>query len=467
MVENRKRVKISGWYPLVIIVIVIAGCGARAKLIKRYASIQDTKITAAEMKAYVAVEGNIQEQPSSISTAKTFFDLTDKGQKAFIETIAAKETKSEDFIEKLIRKLNSTPSRSNLTDNTIFTKRIVLSAKNLSHNPADRITSLLISLSFDPNITILSCDKVITQFGSYDAGTASFSRSSNLEVNGSLGGGFKKTGTSGTSGGSGTDDGNKNTTSSGSSISSGTEGNLSSTVSGKASNTTTYNEQVNLTLRYVQLSATVQDNKIDILQQSVSGVDLTGTTFLDVSFRYKKPAPMVIYDFDKYVIPATGTAAARPAKPDEITISENYLFFPNTSNDISVTATYQPVVRHVTRGDATITEADDNVAQLYIDAPISSSNLLIPHDQFNPVLWQLQDASTRNYLQLQSPIRQAGATDLYFNSFDKVKALLFWLKQKPGNISGSSNFSTEGYQLWVNGHRLTASEINKLHIVSL
>ena len=465
--STRNLIPVIGkWSLLVAFGTVLAGCGARAKLIKRYHAMVDMTIENTEMQNYIDVSGNVQNQPPTLTPNRSFFDLSPQGQKALIKALSTKETKSDDFLAKLTTKLNLPDEKKNIIDNTVFTKRIVIATKNLSHNPADRITSLTVHLSFsDANIQVLSCDKVISQFGSYDAGTASFSRSSNLSVAASLGGSFQKNGSAGTANADSASANNYTTKSTGS----GTQANLSSTVTGSASNTTTYNEQVNQTLRYVAISASVHDNVIDVFQQSVSGVDLTGNVFIDISFRYKKPDVKVFYDFSGLSKPAVAPAIAPViARPQEIGIAEDYLFYPNTNDDLSISCTYEPVIRHVIKGDATITEADDDVEQLNAKTTISTTkNLTIPKLEFNPVLWDIRlPGVPLKLVYIQSPIR-SGPEPLVFTSFEKAKAFLIWLKQTQANVTAASIFSPDGYLLQINGAALMPADIKQLHIETL
>jgi len=182
-----------------LVAIIVASCFPKGKLTKRYNTIslienKDTINKYVKVNAYF-----IEEDKAETQKPKTIFDLSPQAQAAIIREISKKETATDKFISALNNTLSSkTINTDDIIDDSQIEKRIVISIRNTSHMPADRISRITITLDFDKEnktVRILSCDKLITAYQTLDLGKTNYTSAQNAEVSGNASIGAGTTGT--------------------------------------------------------------------------------------------------------------------------------------------------------------------------------------------------------------------------------------------------------------------------------
>lgn len=113
------------------------------------------------------------------------WDLADDAQAAIIEALAQQTTTKDELLAAVAKALPGRAESDSL-DLTTVRRRIVLSAENLSTEPADRIMRLAYLLELeDSQATFRSWDKIVTEHETIDLGKLTFARSGTIGISSS------------------------------------------------------------------------------------------------------------------------------------------------------------------------------------------------------------------------------------------------------------------------------------------
>ena len=437
-----------------IVAIVISGCSTNGHLTRRYKSFELKENSKIEN--YVKVDAYIIEKEKEASPSKkTIFDLSPQGQKELIKQIGLNETESEKIINTILKPLSaSSTSNIEFIDYTKFDKRIIVTIKNLSHYPGDRISKIDVRIKLDDKLRLLSCNRLTTEWQTLDLGKLNYSNTISGEINGnlSLGSTLVNVGTNGsTNEQTNTLINGTNTTNTGNDVAKSTISNTSSNsdtgtslqgLNGKLSGSRTFAEEVMLRRRIVSLNASISENTLDLFQESISGIDLTGNILADIVFdgnsSNQNVAVEKVFAFSDLL-----DNNKKYNDPDKIKIKEFYVRYINYTEDLTANIEFDADVRHIQRGDKTISEADDVVEILtgtYVpkekkDASKPLHVIILRKEQLNPKFWFLQlldETKSRIPIEILSPTGTKGT--LRFNSITDVKDFNSWLKEKFNGI---------------------------------
>lgn len=418
--------------------ILISSCNYSGKLTKRYKSIEiikdDTFIQDnIEVNAYV-----IEKEKSDPPKSKNIFDLSSKAQAALISEVSKKESTSANFLLTLTNNLsakNNNPTE--IIDYSLFEKRIVISIRNKSHFPADRISKIKITLDIGSEVKMLSCNKLTTEYQTLDLGKLNYSNSQNTELTGNanIESGSEATVTGDNSTGKVT-------------------GKAGAGITGKTSANRSFSEEVFLKQRMVVLNATISKNKLSLYQESISGLDLTGNILADVTLGIEDIKVEKIYSFSELL----KNEALNEAK--NIKVTEKIIIYPNITNDVKATISFESDFRKVFKNDKTISESDDKVKLYYGKATKSDTEIIIPKSKILPKLWKLTftNDSGKLPLQIKSPTA-VGSGDLLFNSIFEARDFVFWLKTKYNDSKNTLTIGSQSYILIMPSTFLTIQNI--------
>lgn len=422
-------------------------CNKKPVFTKRYAKLT-VETNSTIIKDSISIGGYIIEPTKeSPPKATTIADLTDKGQAALITELAKKEAKTEDFLNATGSKIQSKSKENKepIIDYTKITKQVVLTIQNKSHNPANRIAKINAILdlsSSDANIKLISCDKLVTTFGSIDLGKLNYSDVSVSELTGtaSLGGGVEKNITEGT-------DTTKITSSNG----------LSAT--GKLSSTKTLAEEVLLKQRLVSLNASIDNNKLQLYQEGTTGIDLAGNVIATITFEVKNVAVQKVFSFSNLIDATT----KKISDPKDIKMSSSLILYPNLTTGLNAKLGYEADFRYVVKNSETIVESDDEV-KLYNGSFTHTNPVeLVSKEKLIPKLWIIAQSDDKNFLpvQIQSVNSLVGG-QLLFNSFEDAENFLAWIKFKYStNATNSLSIVNNDYFVKMPS---TFNDIKKLEI---
>ena len=448
--------------------VVIISCNFSGKLTKRYHNYDFKPDDKGDgIKTYVDVNAYIiEKEKTDPLKPKTIFELSEKGQEELIKQSAAKETTNEKLMSALTLPLSAkSPTNVELIDYTKADKRVVVSIRNLTHYPADRISKIMVSLKIHPDFKLLSCNKLTTEYQTIDLGKLNYSNTNAIELAGNLSSGLNIS--------SGTTDLSEITTSSkegdlvtGSKTSNTAIGSRGTTtskgVTGKFNAARSFSEEVLLRQRIVSLNASISENTLFLFQESISGIDLTGNILADIVFDSKKDIAVErSYSFSELYIGST------PNTADKLKIKETLIAFYNYDKDITAELSYGADFRHVNKRDRTITESDDDISLYYGQLKNPKKITLISKDQLKPKLWILfvKGDVAELPVQIQSP-STGGKGELIFHSYTDAKDFLIWIKLKAADIIAKKGaLGGSGHNLFKpDQNAIDASTIQNLEI---
>ncbi len=387
-------------------------------LTKRYKSIEVIKNDSIiknriDVNAYV-----IEEKKGERSESKTIFDLSPDAQAVLISELAKKDTTTDAFISGLTRSLSSKSSdATKIADYSQFETRIVVSIRNKSHMPADRIAKINVTLDIGNNgIKFLSCDRLITEYQTLDLGKLNYSNTQSGELAGK------------------------------SLIEAGREDAIKGEGAGegKLSASRSFSEEILLKQRMVALNAAITQDKLSLYQEGISGIDLTGNILADITLGVKNLKVEKIYSFRELVRNGVKNNSG------DVKVNEKFVIYPNIIKDLKATITFDADFREVSKKHQTISESDDMV-KLYYGTVKDTTNkvVIIPIREMKPNLWKLTDTLSTDCkkgipIQIKNTTTLASG-DLLFDSSDEAKNFLAWLKleydnEKNSNIVVGSNY---------------------------
>ena len=176
-------------------------------------------------------------------------------------------------------------------------------------------------------------------------------------------------------------------------------------------------------------------------EDNVGGVDLTGNITADINLavsgnKVEKTA---------YLFSGLQSKDKSSAKPNDIAVAQQRIIYPNLSKDISLSLSYEASVKHVAKGDNTISESDDEL-QLLKGSATGSDILIATKEQLTPKFWVISDNTYT--LEIAGPAPQS---TLLFDSYENALAFILWLKRSSSEILVNNKISNGDYQLLISG----------------
>lgn len=329
-------------------------------------------------------------------TEKTILDLTEGAQTALIEgLLSSHEANPEGVWTKLLAPLEDGRTRQTGPDLTKFRRAVVLSLANTSTNPADRISEADLTLAIRGRGSFVSWDRITTDFGEVDLGKITAADTRTVGLEGSVGG----------------------------TTPAGAELNLTP----KLSRENKLEEEVVFTRRYVALTGTIREGRVNLLQQSAAGVDLTGNATFVVNFAVDQDTKSrtLMYFGNLFRSPVE----ANPGAQVTLRFATARYFDPAGSIEADPSLKFR--VRQVKQGTETITESDDEVAALEGGCALEPAPLVLVEAQDTRFsTWQL---SARDKILSIARVRGASerspdAMEVDFHNSSAAHLFLSWLR---------------------------------------
>ena len=479
------------------------------KLTKRYAKIETIDSVKDTYLDVYGLSQPIQVEIKPITVANTVFNLSPQGQAALIKVYGAKTNKIDTIVSAIkepLGKENKAKENSYINLSEISKIVILTVRKKMTLRDADRIARIDVGLKMKNSdiAQFIGCDRFSTIYGTADLGSLKYQDQRNAQLNASLGNSItlgssnqNQIGTNNTTGSdiinsnlNGTTnnayDGNGLNTSSNSSStnnssetsaannsSTGTtsgstkQTNFNTGVSGQLSASKSFSEEVSLRQRYINLSAYMAGNDLHFYEEGVSGIDVSGNISATIKVRFSDNIMRNIwmYNFDNLF------KMGIPIAIDKVVANVLVVKAPILDSDVEIQLSHEAVVRYVTKGDKTISEADDHITSYHInEGPNPANNvLLFRKDELNIKLWGLFEKKGTNEIPLQisgdttNPGAHSGP--LYFSSYDDATSFLDWLNQNASKfVSGKCTIGKDNnaYRLYIDGGCLEKDAIKKL-----
>jgi|GEM_PF-2924350 len=425
---------------LFFILIVLSSCSSQ-KPLQRYHSIELSPRPNNLVTDGIQVFATAREASQAPSNPSSPYVLSDHGQAAYISALALmiKDKDIDAFQDNLFPDLSDLDKVPSQIDNTVFTKRLLLTLVSNTPYEADRITKVNIRIPLNSNITslkILNWDKITTDFETIDLGT--INQANSLTLAGNLG--YSQTGPSssivGASSSNTINNPNGSTVNTSPVTNSGLTGpSLGAGLNGSYSNTTT--SQVNYKNRYIALTGYFRNDSLEFDEQSVLGVNLAGNILSDIKFTFQRRSSLTTY------LVSNLRKGGKILGLDKISIKQIPVFEPSLPDDLQLPIDYIFTVRHVLNEDGkkTVPEYDDDIAYYTVQKRVNANLTLVSKQEMTVRKWTIRDKS--NTLRIKD--KYLGTSGyMFFASLDNAKAFLRWLKQIPLDKNG--HLSTTDYE---------------------
>ncbi len=309
--------------------------------------------------------------PPSVATKRNIFNLSEKGQKAYIEALNAKSADAKALIGSLPTTLEpkSGDQPSLLIKTADYLKKLEIVVSNEKNLTCDRIAELEVTVTLDDNapVEFVGFNNLTTKYISTDFGTLSVSKTRGFTINGglNLGGTGSTTTTSGDNLSSTTKPDEFNTL---------TNGNTSGLTNVAGTSTTsnigvgyslnkTIAQQIAIKNSVVSMKGSMAKNEFTMYQHGAPNQDLNDN--INVEF-FLKPKAELTRNY--FIIKGLFSIEDAPVIDDsKISVKKGYLTYAQISNNINATLTYKFVYRRVYEGKNTVRESDDKVDYFIVD----------------------------------------------------------------------------------------------------
>ena len=380
--------------PILVALAMLGGCSKGPEFARRYSkSVEepDTDCKSAAVSAFSLPP----DDPKPLTVA----NLQDRGQAAFLSELARKTKDPSSFLHFAATPLKA-PSSSALTqDKTRVRRRVAISLENKSLSPADRLSYAQIKVSLDPKqkARFVTWDRLQTEYGQVDLAKISSTQKNTESIAGKL---------------------------------SASVAPAEAELSSSASRERAFSEEVTLRQRYVALSGILDHADAKIIQQSVSGVDLTGNIVVELELRL---------DEDTDHGPATLTCFSnlrddngQPSEPGRVAVEFKEVHFPRIPGTLDkpsdlmagIALTYR--LRKVDKGAETISESDDEVRVLVGSSCKGEEFDLVGANDLRYSTWNLSTTDWRKFVSIEV----GGGyppTMLQFEAPEAANEFLSWL----------------------------------------
>lgn len=405
------------------------------------------------------------EPPTSPARKRLVADLPSNALTEFIKQVGGIEKVSEKIVTQLNAGIgNRPPVVEEFIDLTQFSKRLVISIKNLIPGEANRIAKVEVQVCFPKEFRLLSCNRFETQFESVDLGKLNFNRGLQAKVGANLSTGVTGgvTTVSGTKlvKGTGSDEFNTDTSETSGNTTTTSGDSNSQGVNAEVGVSRSFAEEVALRQKRIVLNAMVENNSLFLLQRGTSGINLEGNVIADIIFDNKTNVAVErTYDFTDLA-----DTDGKFAGPNKIKVTDVLIAYPNITGDLDVDITFEAEYRQVKSGDgdATTSESDDVVLLKYgaTDDTTKKTVRLMTEDEYKPPFWVITSATTIAsnrgapipVVNMVNPATGPGGGAILFNSYTMAKNFLIWLKAQKFGVTPSASVAigTGGHSLRLN-----------------
>lgn len=409
---------------MVAAVLSLAACGS--ELPRRYKSMTiERQQPGAPL---VRASAFVIEKPEP-AEERGVLQLDAEGQASLITAVAAMENTARGLYQQLAKGFARQPLRE-VIDRSQITRRIVFSTQKagLAGEPADRISRLEFNLEGLPKgLRFHQWNRFETEYGEVDLGKIGLKKGTELSA--------------------------KLSPTFGGALNAGEAG---VTVSRELS------EEINLRQRFVGLTGTLDAQRATLVQEGVTGIDLSGNTSIDLTVAFERDAldPRVVR-FDSFrTNKGLRTAEEISYRLIPLRVPSYTLVCEKLREGIRTRLAGSYVLRHVRKGGATIMEGDDVVVFVRGDLDITPREmLLMSHEQLNQLRARFFIHSLRSEgenLAIDHN-RQNPNLPLDFATYEEAEEFIDWIGRQNAVTVG-------GRQLKINQKPLAQGDIANLRI---
>ena len=333
--------------------------------------------------------------PAPASSKRNLYNLTEKGQQALINSLAAKTANAKELMGALPTVLEPAPDEGRSSPEVKMTdllKKLEIKVTNevlvtnSRRKTSGRIEqlSLWVRLDSTNEVEFESFNNLSTKYQSVDFGTISINKVNGFTINAgiNLGGTGATTVTTVNGGGTSTGDGGV-TTNNSSTNANGTTSSNTSTLGVGYSNTKTIAEQIAIKNMVQTMKGSISRSEASLSLNGVPNQDLADNINLELVVKSVKTISRPYITLKGLFNPLSGTPNAQA----DITVAKKYYTIPqNLTHDVKATLFYTFVYREIVSGENTVMESDDKVIYQTLfnrDTTKTPFTFLVPKE-FNP-----------------------------------------------------------------------------------
>lgn len=321
--------------------------------------------------------------PAAAASANGITTLAPEAQAEVVKAVAGHTSTPASLTEAIGLPIGGAGGAAPFVDLTRVSRRLVFSVENRSLGPADRVSLARISIHPQGEAAFRGWNRIENRYEQVDLGKLNLTR------------GVTNTGEIGA-----------------------TVPFLSLAPKVSTSATSSLVEDVALTQRYAALTGAMTEREAVLLQQGVTGIDLTGTVTADVDISLPRGADVTVRHV---AIPRKDGAPDCSARP---VFQRQVVRYPRTADSVWIAAGLEYLLRRVQRGDETITESDDSVV-LELGQDSVTKVLAIPGEDLKYSVYQLKLGN--EFVEIRDEHEFASSL-LQVPSFDEAFGLLGWLR---------------------------------------
>jgi hypothetical protein len=357
---------------------------ASPRLTTRYASQVPVQLPAGEIQARLAA---FSLDVPGASAKTTLLSFSERGQASLIEQLGAKSKDAAELLAKLGAPIKESKEPDREADRTVFKRRVVFSIDNVSPGPADRISTARIRLELDPPAHFQDWTQFATKYETADLGSLKFTQNREVDLSATV------------------------------------TANSHATGGAQSKNSDQLEENLKLAQRYISVTGALSPAVAELIQQGAPGIDVAGNLAVDFTIEVDSKEHRDTFSFNPLF-----DDAGNPKPPGDVRLTRQTVKYASRpAADIMAKATLTATIRHVTAGDETFIEGDDEV-EFRTGTTVPVGLKLVPKEAIESSVWTLRDA--RNQA-LQIDASGGTPENLQLGSFDDAVALRDYLTRVP------------------------------------
>ncbi len=332
----------------------------------------------------------------------TFKDLSERALASYVNALLAlKPASAEELRKNLAAPIKSSKKEGLIEDLTTMERTLAVTVAKTDFNPVDRLVFTRIEIALD-NAEFTNWTAAKTEYETYDLGTLKSERSLSFEATAD--------------------------------IMTGGPNAVLPKVGTKTTAASTRNEELAAKQRVEILTTEFNSGKIIVTRQGEMGIDLTGTTLLDVAV-----VPKLTQINHTIRFTADGLETD-PKKKDEpaVSLTPHPTAEPNIKGPITATVTLSCRLRHITAGDATLEEKDDIVDFKKCGATVTGVVIVPARDDRVPAWGLVGYGLPSDDKQVYARYTSTKVAALCFSSYEEADAFLDYLEAHPTNKIGAT-----------------------------
>lgn len=202
------------------------------------------------------------------------------------------------------------------------------------------------------------------------------------------------------------------------------------------------NGKENETMQSVSMSSVVSaDGGITINVDNTGGNTLTGNIAADVIFEYTGHMNNEMMFTFSGLWGRDGSAI----KPNGIVAQHHMQQSAGATTPVSFDMAYEAIVRHVVKGDNTISEGDD-VVEILKGKMQAGDIEIVKNGQLKPTHWTISDGT--RHIELAGSFYNGA---LEFDSYEEAQDFIVWFKRSSADILANNRISNGDYKIIVSG----------------